>query len=94
MYEHLAENGIIFQSTPPIRVATAAVELMDDDIQISIHATHTGGDESPVPIDAQHKISIHATHTGGDHYDTVGMPFEYISIHATHTGGDDSSIFF
>ena len=35
---------MLFQSTPPIRVATAAVELMDDDLRISIHATHTGGD--------------------------------------------------
>ena len=49
-----------------MRVATAAVELMDDDLRISIHATHAGGDRIVLPIPEPILISIHATHAGGD----------------------------
>ena len=36
----------IFQSTPPIRVATWAAGQMLQAYLISIHATHTGGDKA------------------------------------------------
>ena len=38
---------------------------------ISIHATHTGGDEELEKQASQYVISIHATHTGGD---SIGAP--------------------
>ena len=37
-------DGYRFQSTPPIRVATHAPEIVGGVVLISIHATHTGGD--------------------------------------------------
>ncbi len=55
---------------------------------ISIHATHTGGDGHGLSCHVRQKISIHATHTGGDVGGRIGVALMYISIHATHTGGD------
>ena len=80
-----------FQSTPPIRVATTVVAYCQANFPgISIHATHTGGDDCGCGTDSfGFLISIHATHTGGD---LAFRPFRRlvirISIHATHTGGD------
>ena len=58
-------------------------------ILISIHATHTGGDQTLSDILLYLYISIHATHTGGD-LEAKGdeLAKKVISIHATHTGGD------
>ena len=41
--------GLIFQSTPPIRVATQAAKRPIQFKRISIHATHTGGDSPRGP---------------------------------------------
>ena len=57
---------LAFQSTPPIRVATKGRVPIDANQQISIHATHTGGDEFVGEAGRILRISIHATHTGGD----------------------------
>ena len=54
---------------------------------ISIHATHTGGDGKYRQISVPVSISIHATHTGGDGVQFVVFVDYDISIHATHTGG-------
>ena len=37
-------SGTIFQSTPPVRVATIPVEKKGTGVVISIHATREGGD--------------------------------------------------
>ena len=55
---------------------------------ISIHATHTGGDDDYVAVFGNVEISIHATHTGGDLTAALERQARVISIHATHTGGD------
>ena len=56
----------IFQSTPPMRVATVYISLSITRTQISIHATHAGGDYTVIYSLAAKIISIHATHAGGD----------------------------
>ena len=56
----------LFQSTPPIRVATPGTRIIVPCQAISIHATHTGGDGAWQPGTGFKTISIHATHTGGD----------------------------
>ena len=77
-----------FQSTPPIRVATAHRQWKRYRLCISIHATHTGGDWAYRYNHARTVISIHATHTGGDISQPADRMRPQISIHATHTGGD------
>ena len=79
----------VFQSTPPIRVATDIHAVLLSGKMISIHATHTGGDSDAVVLHPVIRISIHATHTGGDAVQLRIRKLEFISIHATHTGGDD-----
>ena len=81
---------MIFQSTPPIRVATTGGPRLRRIWNISIHATHTGGDECCAAVGCQRAISIHATHTGGDGCNGDIDDDNQISIHATHTGGDDT----
>ena len=39
-----SHSSVLFQSTPPIRVATGGIIDGAEVISISIHATHTGGD--------------------------------------------------
>ena len=56
----------LFQSTPPIRVATGNLHRKEVIEYISIHATHTGGDITELTAELERYISIHATHTGGD----------------------------
>ena len=73
----------LFQSTPPMRVATSGMSLAEQEGFISIHATHAGGDRlkafqstppmrvatDPGAVNPNNgaRISIHATHAGGDH---------------------------
>ena len=63
-----------FQSTPPIRVATPLYTLGFHSNRISIHATHTGGDDFGKRFVTSSMISIHATHTGGDSGHTSVSP--------------------
>ena len=81
-------QAALFQSTPPIRVATIARRLAAVIGIISIHATHTGGDRAQPHASRRGQISIHATHTGGDDKISGALMLVSISIHATHTGGD------
>ena len=56
-----------FQSTPPARGATDAVNITPDTELISIHAPREGGDHSPESrIQLHQEISIHAPREGGD----------------------------
>ena len=47
MILHKLQPLLVFQSTPPIRVATSVRSILVVLLLISIHATHTGGD---IPI--------------------------------------------
>ena len=55
-----------FQSTRPIRGATAQAHIFKGLGQISIHAPHTGRDVRGGHVLEQRGISIHAPHTGRD----------------------------
>ena len=59
-----------FQSTPPMRVATRQKHQQAQQGQISIHATHAGGDLYRSLAEQEGFISIHATHAGGDYNET------------------------
>ena len=78
-----------FQSTPPIRVATCAISDKDGDIDISIHATHTGGDTfrqaAPYGEPSFQSTPPIRVATMDSCFSDSGFT---ISIHATHTGGD------
>ena len=79
----------IFQSTRPIRGATAEHRQSRRIAGISIHAPHTGRDHRHRHSLCSFCISIHAPHTGRDAelYADADEACE-ISIHAPHTGRD------
>ena len=77
-----------FQPTPPTRGATEPPAEPGDDVVISTHAPHTGGDIPLVCFKSSHHISTHAPHTGGDQYRDLDTLIKKISTHAPHTGGD------
>ena len=54
----------IFQSTPPIRVATRIVDCEFCPVKISIHATHTGGDQTAL-TEAQKQLNFNPRHPYG-----------------------------
>ena len=81
-------NGIVFQSTRPIRGATWSPVDMPSGVNISIHAPHTGRDEPPKGRHDGQWISIHAPHTGRDAANWADCDAPTISIHAPHTGRD------
>ena len=56
----------VFQSTPPVKAATAAGKLILMHDGISIHAAREGGDAAKAVSAACEKISIHAAREGGD----------------------------
>ena len=55
-----------FQSTPPVKAATAEITEGDTDKAISIHAAREGGDKVAFARSALPTISIHAAREGGD----------------------------
>ena len=78
-----------FQSTPPVKAATAyalAFQLIE---AISIHAAREGGDQQAPSIAKEVAISIHAAREGGDlcAYRRCRTQ-HHISIHAAREGGD------
>ena len=77
-----------FQSTPPSRVATTAVNYVNDNTAISIHTTLAGGDEFREDLFREVGISIHTTLAGGDVSGITGNVDVNISIHTTLAGGD------
>ncbi len=56
----------IFQSTLPMRGATAARRCRYHFFKISIHAPHAGSDTQILLCTLRHGISIHAPHAGSD----------------------------
>ncbi len=79
-----------FQSTPPMRAATACLGPLGDEGGVSIQAAHAGGDERGGDgADVAGVVSIHAAHAGGDEVNRpVTITLESVSIHAAHAGGD------
>ena len=76
-----------------MRGATAAAEVSDEIINISIHAPHAGCDMSPT-MDVERDGLFQSTHpmrgaTGETNRE--GLPLRVISIHAPHAGCDDST---
>ena len=55
-----------FQSTPPVKAATEALDMAITLLEISIHAAREGGDAFFVQREGAGAISIHAAHEGGD----------------------------
>ena len=80
----------LFQSTLPLRGATAFWSASAHFYSISIHAPLTGSDEfDGLPIDRL-RISIHAPLTGSDLLLYAMYRSRSISIHAPLTGSDES----
>ena len=59
-------NCIVFQSTPPVKAATAQHEVFAELVAISIHAAREGGDFQQRKGFVGLCISIHAAREGGD----------------------------
>ena len=79
-----------FQSTLPMRGATACYHLSPDAWQISIHTPHAGSDMY-IPPDCELKtpISIHTPHAGSDLLTVIHHLVQVvISIHTPHAGSD------
>ena len=55
-----------FQSTPPVKAATARNRVIEVECTISIHAAREGGDLFRRLYSASTSISIHAAREGGD----------------------------
>ena len=62
----------LFQSTRPIRGATTYRRYEDYAAYISIHAPHTGRDQTKIGQADRQEISIHAPHTGRDERWRIG----------------------
>ncbi len=62
-----------------------AIDLVRD---VSIHASHAGGDWSNIRGSDNIPVSIHASHAGGDPLRAVDGGDAGVSIHASHAGGD------
>ena len=77
-----------FQSTLPMRGASALVTCQRKDSSISIHAPHAGSEGGEASHKLTEAISIHAPHAGSDQRAaSFGSP-TMISIHAPHAGSD------
>ena len=59
-------DGLLFQSTPPVKAATVDGLYTGEYTIISIHAAREGGDRMPENGLAAMQISIHAAREGGD----------------------------
>ena len=57
---------LIFQSTPPVKAATASTVADKIGLPISIHAAREGGDAVIYNLYKTFRISIHAAREGGD----------------------------
>ena len=78
----------IFQSTPPVKAATAVNNRNAAYSPISIHAAREGGDYIAGQDEMSDTISIHAAREGGDRLVNNKIYTNRISIHAAREGGD------
>ena len=77
-----------FQSTLPMRGATARRANWSRCVLISIHTPHAGSDTDGQPMVTPGKISIHTPHAGSDEIDFQPHSPLSISIHTPHAGSD------
>ena len=78
-----------FQSTLPVRGATAASIFASNIPSISIHAPRAGSDDKEYKDALKEIISIHAPRAGSDNMDRRGAAcLSNISIHAPRAGSD------
>ena len=82
--------GLLFQSTLPVRGATAEGASTLASGSISIHAPRTGSDGRRNVLHVMSRISIHAPRTGSDAAGAVPSMLTRISIHAPRTGSDQN----
>ena len=67
LFNILLEHLDVFQSTLPMRGATAFLEIWRKPFLISIHAPHAGSDSNTLLFGGSYdRISIHAPHAGSD----------------------------
>ena len=62
-----------FQSTPPVKAATARNQGSAAVFRISIHAAREGGDIYARYSSHSQRISIHAAREGGDHWSDCNL---------------------
>ena len=79
-----------FQSTLPVRGATAAFDGLRHALPISIHAPREGSDRCAFQVRQRLIISIHAPREGSDPSASLQFTLrdENISIHAPREGSD------
>ena len=78
----------VFQSTRPVRGATALEAFMGHSIKISIHAPRAGRDPTLYHMVKLLQISIHAPRAGRDEVTPDESQVPLISIHAPRAGRD------
>ena len=77
-----------FQSTLPVKGATAGRERSGSCLSISIHAPREGSDSTEKKLQNIILISIHAPREGSDSTNFWGSSRNKISIHAPREGSD------
>ena len=84
---------MIFQSTLPVRGATAGIAADETERIISIHAPREGSDFAAIGTARDGRIiSIHAPREGSDDSHKVPILPEKISIHAPREGSDSTRV--
>jgi len=79
---------LVFQSTLPVKGATADSEKYNVVSHVSIHAPSEGSDLPPTQLTGSTNVSIHAPSEGSDKRGR-GRPFRAtVSIHAPSEGSD------
>ena len=81
--------AVVFQSTLPMRGATAYATESSGGRPISIHTPHAGSDTTTAGnVIIGGVISIHTPHAGSDMCGLLACHGRPISIHTPHAGSD------
>ena len=83
------QAAVEFQSTRPMRGATAKVIYAIIMCHVSIHAPHAGRDHFFCAVLRLAVVSIHAPHAGRDQGGLAQPRTGKVSIHAPHAGRDN-----
>ena len=78
----------LFQSTPPVKAATAEIDAKVENAQFQSTPPVKAATFCCLSLKLSKSISIHAAREGGDVNVTVCKVFAKISIHAAREGGD------
>ena len=85
---NICYNQNIFQSTPPVKAATAKPYRVTDIVVFQSTPPVKAATADSGVVCALCVISIHAAREGGDAYACVTVHLKRISIHAAREGGD------